>query len=93
MVGAGGAKISLADVIEPYYGVPAAWIPQAMQHARTRYGLRLGVHNHRTGQRFIGDVVEYNLPDAKQRTARIAQHILGAMLAEAQRDPIPPPRS
>lgn len=74
----------------PYYGLPAAWIPLAMQHARTNYGLRLGVQNHRTGQRFVGDVVEYNLPDERQHTARIAQHILSAMLAEAQRDPIPP---
>lgn len=74
----------------PYHGIPAAWIPLAMQHARRQYGLRLGVHNHRTGQRMIGDVVEYNVPDHKQHTARIAQHILGAMLAEAQRDPIPP---
>ncbi|EKD79291.1 MAG: hypothetical protein ACD_41C00111G0006 [uncultured bacterium] len=71
-----------------YYGIPAAWIPAAMQQARTKHGLRLGVHNHRTGQRFVGDVVEYNLPDEGQRTARITKHILGAMLAEAQQDPI-----
>lgn len=75
---------------QPYYGIPAAWIPLAMHQARTRYGLRLGVHNHRTGQRMIGDVVEYNVPDHKQRTARIAQHILSAMLAESQCDPILP---
>ncbi|EKD78441.1 MAG: hypothetical protein ACD_41C00347G0002 [uncultured bacterium] len=76
---------------DPYYGLPASWIPTAMHHARTKYGLHLGVRNPRTGQQFVGDVVEYNLPDERQRTARIAKHILGAMLAEVQQDPIQRP--
>jgi len=69
---------------EPYQGIPAAWIPLAMQIARREFGMVLGLKKHRSEQRIIGDVVEYVGPDYAGRTARIAKAILGSMLAEAQ---------
>ncbi|MBI4407757.1 MAG: hypothetical protein HY565_04645 [Candidatus Kerfeldbacteria bacterium] len=69
---------------DTYQGIPAAWIPLAMQTARTEFGMTIGIKKHRSEQRIVGDVVEYVGPDLDGRTAKISAAILSSMLAEAQ---------
>jgi len=64
-------------------GIPASWIGRALDQAK-QLGFQIGVKHPDKPKRLIGDVVEYMVPDAGGRTAKIAQALMRRLASVAQ---------
>lgn len=69
---------------KPYYGLPAAWVIQAVEMAKHEFGMQIGLVSPDGKQRIVGDVNEYVGPDVNGNTARIAKGLINGLVATAQ---------
>lgn len=75
----GLVAVAKANHVHPHYGIPDDWIPDALQLAKTEFGLEIGIPHDTKDQRLVGDVVEYDGPDYNGNTRRAGQQLLSAM--------------